>query len=583
MNAINGRILGLAVSVAWLAACGPSQKTPTAPAGPPPAASMPTAPTAMSPMPAMPASIDDWAMGALLFEGLGDFHRTIATKSPEAQQYFDQGMRFLWAFNHDESTRSFARAAQLDPDCAACYWGVALTVGPNYNLPVMAPSRAQVAFDALNKAQKAGTHASPADRALIGALARRYPNAQPLDPGNSAPILTAYAQAMKAVAAQFPSDLDVQTLYAEAMMNLNAWKLWTPDGKAAPGTDEIVATLESVLKRNARHPGANHYYVHALEASPQPGKAVAAAARLRDMMPAAGHLEHMPAHIMQRVGRYEEAAEANRRGAAADKSYFAKTQPTDFYTIMYTGHNYQFLAYSTAMEGRKAETLEAVRNSRETISDEMLLAMPGSDWPLAEEYAATVRFGLWEDMLAKPAPNPKLPALTGGYLYGRGMALASRGHIDEAEAALAQLQRLAASLPADTPAGFNRAKDVFAVATAIVQARIASAGHNPDGAISFLREAVAREDRLAYDEPKDWFFPVRQLLGADLMAAGRAPEAEAVYRKDLEQNPANGWSLFGLQAALRAQNKTDAADEVEREFRAAWKNADVTLTSSAIF
>ena len=581
MKAINSKILGLAVFVVWLAACSPSPKPPATLASPPPATPTPTAATAMSPMPAIPASIDDWAKGAHVFEGLGDFHRKIATKSPEAQQYFDQGMRFLWAFNHDESTRSFARAAQLDPDCAACYWGVALTVGPNYNLPVMAPPRAQVAFDALTKA-KAATQATPADRALIGALAKRYPNAQPLDPSNSAPILTAYAQAMKAVAVQFPSDLDVQTLYAESMMNLNAWRLWTSEGKAAPGTEEIVATLDSVLKRDPRHPGANHYYVHTLEASPHPEKAVAAAERLRGMMPAAGHLEHMPAHIMQRVGRYEDAAEANRKGAAADKSYFARTQPPDYYP-MYTGHNYQFLAYSAAMEGRKAETLEAVRNSRETIPDEMLLAMPGLDWPLAEEYAATVRFGLWDDMIAKPAPNPKLPALTGGYLYGKGMALASKGRIDEAKAALAQLQRLAASLPADTPAGFNSAKDVFAVATTIVQARIASAGHHADEAISLLSEAVAKEDSLAYDEPKDWFFPVRQLLGAELMAAGRAPDAEAVYRKDLEQNPANGWSLFGLQAALRAQNKTDAANTVEREFRAAWKNADVMLTSSAIF
>jgi tetratricopeptide (TPR) repeat protein len=581
MSAIIGKTLLLVLFTVWLTACSPSTKPPTASASPPPSASTPTEVTAMSPMTAIPASIDDWAKGARIFEGLGDFHRKIATKSPEAQQYFDQGMRFLWAFNHDESTRSFARAAQLDPDCAPCYWGVALTVGPNYNLPVMAPARAQVAFNALTKAQDVAARALPADRALIGALAKRYPNAQPLDPSNSAPILTAYSQAMNTVAKQFPGDLDVQTLYAESMMNLNAWRLWTPEGKPTPGTEEIVATLESVLKRNPHHPGANHYYVHTLEASPDPGKAVAAAERLRGMMPAAGHLEHMPAHIMQRVGRYEEAAEANRKGAAADKDYFTKTAPPDYYA-MYTGHNYQFLAYSAAMEGRKAETLSAVRNSRETIPDEMLLAMPGFDWPLAAEYAATVRFGLWEDMIAKPAPNPKLPALTGGYLYGRGVALASKGRIAEAKAALAQLQRLAASLPADARAGFNSAKDVLAVATAVVQARIASAGHHPDESVSLLREAVSMEDGLAYDEPKDWFFPVRQLLGAELMAAGRAAEAEEVYRKDLELNPANGWSLFGLQAALRAQNKTDAANEAEREFRAAWKNADVTLTSSAI-
>ncbi len=578
MNAISGKILGLAVSWAGLAACTPPPKLPKPPASPPPAASTHAAAAVMSPMPALPASIDEWAKGARVFEGLGDFHRRIATKSPEAQGYFDQGMRLLWAFNHDESTRSFARAAQLDPDCAACYWGVALTVGPNYNLPGMAPPRAQVAFQALAEAQKTAAHAAPVDRALIGALAKRYPDAQPQSPSNAAPILGAYARAMQAVAAQFPRDLDVQTLYAEALMNLNAWRLWTPEGKAAPGTGEIVATLQ----RDPGHPGANHYYVHTLEASPHPEKAVAAAERLRGMMPAAGHLEHMPAHIMQRVGRYEEAAEANRKGAAADRSYFAMTQPPDYYA-MYTGHNYQFLAYSAAMEGRKAETLDAVRKSRETISDEMMLAMPGSDWALTEEYAATVRFGLWEEMLAKPAPNPQLPGLTGGYLYGRGMALAAKGRIGDAKATLSELQRLAESLPADTPAGFNKAKDVLAVAATTVQARIASAGHHPEECISLLREAAAQEDRLAYNEPKDWFFPVRQLLGAELLAAQRAAEAEAVYRKDLEQNPANGWSLFGLQVALRAQHKNDAAEQVERDFREAWKNADVMPTSSAIF
>src|SRR5882672_3835537 len=395
MKAPNGKILGLAVFVVWLAACSSSPKPPATLASPPPAAPTPTAATAMSSMPAIPASIDDWAKGAHVFEGLGDFHRKIATKSPEALRYFDQGMRFLWAFNHDESTRSFARATQLDPDCAACYWGVALTVGPNYNLPLMAPPRAQVAFDALAKAQMAATHASPADRALIGALAKRYPNAQPLDPSNSAPILTAYAQAMKAVAVQFPSDLDVQTLYAESMMNLNAWRLWTSEGKAAPGTEEIVATLDSVLKRDPRHPGANHYYVHTLEASPHPEKAVAAAERLRGMMPAAGHLEHMPAHIMQRVGRYEDAAEANRKGASADVAYYAKATPPDYYS-MYTAHNYQFLAFSAAMEGRQAETLDAVKKMRAAVSDELILAMPGFDWPLTEEYSANVRFGLWD-------------------------------------------------------------------------------------------------------------------------------------------------------------------------------------------
>src|SRR6185295_3302135 len=285
------------------------------------------------------------------------------------------------------STRSFAKAAQLDPQCAMCYWGVALTVGPNYNLPMMADPRAKVAWAALQDAQKNASHATPVEQALIAALAKRYPNAQPLDPSNEGPILTAYAMAMKEVAGRFPDDLDVQTMYAEAMMGLNAWKLWTPDGKPAPGTEEIVATLESVLKRDPRHPGANHYYVHAIEASPHPDKAVPAAEALRGMMPAAGHLEHMPAHIMQRVGRYEDAAEANRKGAAADARYLATTQPPDYYG-MYVAHNYQFLAYSAAMEGRKAETLDAARKLRTSITDELLLAMPGMDWYVVESYEA---------------------------------------------------------------------------------------------------------------------------------------------------------------------------------------------------
>ncbi len=531
-------------------------------------------------MPVIPSTLADWAQGATLFDNLGSFHRKVATTSPQAQQYFDQGMRFLWAFNHDESTRSFARAAQLDPQCAACYWGVALTVGPNYNLPMMMEPRAKVAFEALQLAQSNAAHATPVEQALIGALARRYPNAQPLDPSNSAPVLAAYADAMKDVARQFPQDLDVQTLYAESLMNITPWKLWSPDGKPSPGTTEIQKALEFVMSRDPQHPGANHYYIHTLEASPHPERAIPAAERLRGMMPAAGHLEHMPAHILQRVGRYEEAAEANRKGAAADELYFKATHPPDYYA-MYFGHNYQFLAYSAAMEGRKAETLDAVRNSRRVIPDEMLFAMPGFDWYLAEEYAATVRFGLWDEMLAKTAPDPKLHALTGGYLYGKGVALASKGQVDQAKATLAELEKLVQGVPADAPSGFNTTRDVLGVATSVVRARIAAAEHRPDEAIAQLREAVMREDKLAYDEPRDWFFPVRHLLGAQLLAANRPAEAEAVYREDLVRNPSNGWSLYGLSAALKVQNKAAEAARVDAQVRDAWKNADIALTASA--
>jgi tetratricopeptide (TPR) repeat protein len=527
-----------------------------------------------------PQTVAEWAAGAQTFDGLGNFHRAVTTTSPEAQRYFDQGMRYLWAFNHDESTRSFAKAAQLDPRCAMCYWGVALTVGPNYNLPFMVQPRAKTAWEAVQLAQKTQAHTTPVEQALVGAVSKRYNGAEPLNPSNEAPVLTAYADAMKGVAKQFSDDLDVQALYAEALMNINPWKLWTSDGKPAPGTEEIVATLESVLAHNPSHPGANHYYIHAVEASPHPDKALASAQRLRGMMPAAGHLEHMPAHIMQRVGRYEDAAEANRAGAAADLAYYAKAKPLDYYT-MYTAHNYQFLAFSTAMDGRKAETLEAVRKARETVSDDMLLSMPGWDWYLTNRYAALVRFGMWDDMVAEPAPNPKLPALTGGYLFGKAVALTAKGRVDEARTAVARLEQLSTTTPADYGAGLNTARDMFAIGTLVAKARIADAEAKPDDAIAFLRDAVTKEDQTAYDEPSDWFFPVRHVLGAQLLKAGQVTEAEAVYRKDLELHPNNGWALYGLTQALTKQRNDPEADQTEQRFRQAWRNADVTLVASA--
>lgn len=528
----------------------------------------------------VPVTISDWANGALVYDGLGDTHRAITTSSPQAQKYFDQGLRFMWAFNHDEATRSFARAATIDPHCASCYWGVSLSVGPNYNLPFMVNERAKVAVEALRKAAENAQRATPVERALISALAKRYPTAQPLDPSTIRPVLVEYAAAMKTVAQQYPQDLDVQTLYAESLMNINAWKLWDAQGKPGPDTNLIVATLESVLARDAHHPGANHYYVHAIEASPHPEKAVDSAERLKSAMPGAGHLVHMPSHIFQRLGRYEDAAEANRKAATADDVYRSRAEPPDYYP-MYTVHNYQFLAYSAAMEGRKAETLAATDRSRELISDEMLISMPGGDWYVAELYAARVRFGLWDDLLAMPAPNPKLPGLTAGYLYGRGVAFAAKGRTSEARTALGELQKLATSIPADTPAGQNTLRSVLDIAIPIVQAHIAAAQQRPQEAIASLQQAAEAEDRIGYDEPKNWFFPARHLLGAHLLKAGKAQDAESVYREDLRQNPANGWALFGLSAALKNQGKTAEAATVAQQFATAWKHADVKLVASA--
>jgi tetratricopeptide (TPR) repeat protein len=528
----------------------------------------------------MQLTVGQWAEGARLFGGLGDFHRAVITNSPDAQAYFDQGMRFLWAFNHDEATRSFAKAAELDAQCAMCWWGVALAVGPNYNLPMMAEPRAAVAWDALQQAEKYAGQATPVDQALIGALAKRYQNAQPLDPSNEGPILVAYAQAMKAAAERFPDDTDVQVMTAEAMMNINAWKLWTLDGAPAPGTEEILAILEKALARDPQHPGANHYYIHAVEASPNPGKAVAAAELLPALMPAAGHLEHMPAHIMQRVGRYEDAAEANRRGVAADLAYYAVTKPLDYY-VMYTAHNYQFLAFSAAMEGRRAETIEAARKSRAIISDDLLAAMPGIDWYVGHLYAAMTRFGQWDEILAEPAPNTNLTGLTAAFLYAKVVALAAKSRIDDAKTQLTDLEKLAAAIGPDDGAGLNRLQDVLAVAALNGRARIALAEGKENDAITLLREAVAKEDQLAYDEPADWFFPTRHLLGAVLVKAGKAADAEVVYRDDLSRHPNNGWALYGLTQSLKLQGRSADAAAAQQRFDTAWKNADVTPVASA--
>ena len=530
----------------------------------------------------VPASVAEWANGARLFQGLGDFHRGVSTSSALAQQYFDQGMRLLWAFNHDESARSFARAAELDPGCAACYWGVALTVGPNYNVPAMAKPRARVAREALHKAEDNAAHASAVEQALIAALAARYP--APQAPGGASldAALVTYAAAMRQVAQRFPDDLDVQTLCAESEMNVHAWKLWTPGGQPATGTLEIEARLESVLRSDPDHPGANHYYIHVMEASPHPEKALAAAERLRGMMPAAGHLEHMPAHIMQRVGRYEDAAEANRRGAAADQAYFAATSPPDYYA-MYLAHNYSFLAFSAAMEGRKAETLAAVQSVIATVPLDAVLGMGDSGWILAQQYAALVRFGLWDEAIALAAPDPRAQGLMAGYLYSRGVGLAARGRIEDAQTVLGELRQLSAAVPADAAAGFNTLHDILNVAVPIVAARIASSQQRSDEAVTLLEQAVAAEDKLAYNEPADWFFPARQLLGAQLLIAGQAQQAARIYREDLARNRANGWSLYGLAAALRAQHKSGQAARVTREFEAAWQHADVQLPASAFW
>jgi tetratricopeptide (TPR) repeat protein len=523
-------------------------------------------------------TLEGMAAGAVKMPDLGHTARKVTTSSREAQSFFDQGLALAFGFNHDEAARSFAKAAALDPKCAMCWWGTAYVLGPNYNIPML-PDRAQAAWDAITKAQEVADDATPVERALVQALAQRYVGPTYLDPVAMQPYNEAYANAMREVAKAHPDDLDVQALFAESAMNVNPWKLWQPDGTPAPGTEEIVATLEGVLARDPQHVGANHFYIHAIEASAHPEKAEASADRLGALAPGAGHLVHMPAHVYQRVGRYADASEANRRAIDSDEGYLSRVDPPGYYGF-YVGHNYGFLAYSASMEGRSAEALAAAKTSTERIPMEVVCGMPGMDFFLSEPLLVMVRFGLWSDILAVPAPAQRHQVMSGLWHHARGMALAATGDLAAAQAEVDAIRKIRGALPEEMLADLNPARSVLDVSLKVLEAKMAEVGHASE-AIDLWQQAVALEDTLAYAEPADWFYPVRHYLGAALLEAGRAQEAEAVYREDLRRNPKNGWALFGLWQSLKAQKKAKAAKEVRAQFEAAWARADIELTRSA--
>jgi tetratricopeptide (TPR) repeat protein len=526
----------------------------------------------------MPAfTLERLAKGAVLLPDLGA-HKRKVTASAEAQAFFDQGLALTYGFNHDEAARSFARAAEIDPACAMCFWGAAYTLGPNYNIPML-PDRSAAAHDAITRAKAVAAETTPVEQALVDALARRYKGPEWIDPVAQQPYNEAYAAAMKEVAARFPDDLDVQVLYAEAAMNVNPWKLWTPEGEPAPGTDEILRVLEAVLARAPEHPGANHYYIHAVEASKNPERAVPAADRLPGLIPGAGHIVHMPAHIYQRVGRYADASEANRNAAEVDLRYLERVKPPGYYPF-YLGHNFGFLAYSASMEGRMQESLDAARRATEHIPMDIVCGMPGMDFFLSEPLLVMVRFGRWEDILAAPAPEAKYQVLRALWHHARGMALAGTENVADAKAEHAAIEKIRAEVPEDLLAGLNQGRLVLELAAKILEARIAGVEKHPE-AITRWQEAVALEDRLAYNEPADWFYPTRHYLGAALLDAGRAKDAQAVYEEDLRRNPENGWALFGLWQSLRARKQTKAAAAAKSRFDTAWKRADVKLERTA--
>jgi tetratricopeptide (TPR) repeat protein len=516
--------------------------------------------------------VPDGEKPAMLIEGLGSYHHPVSTASKEAQRFFDQGLTLIYAFNHEEAVRCFKRAAQLDPQMAMAYWGIALALGPNINLDVD-PERERGAYDAVQKALSLAERAPANERAYIMALAKRYS----IDAGADLKRLAVdYKNAMGELAKQYPDDLDAAVLYAESAMDLRPWQLWTKDGKPAEGTEDIVATLESVLKRNPNHIGAIHYYIHAVEASPNPARALVYLDKLPAQVPAAGHLVHMPAHIYMRTGDYERAARSNKEAAAADESLFKLRGNGGIYPVMYYNHNVHFLAIAYSMAGHYADAMRAARLLESNVGPHV------KEMPMLEGFMTTstlmlVRFRRWDEIRKLSEASAYGPATRAVLRFARGMAAAANGQIKDASNELAAFKEAVKLIPADASFGLNSAAQILRIAEHVLAAKVASAKHDGESALSLLRKAVEIEDSLAYDEPPAWFLPVRESLGGALLLNKDYAEAERVFRADLERNPRSGRSLFGLRESLKAQKKGREADAVGKEFEGAWKSAGTKL------
>jgi len=525
----------------------------------------------------------DTAPGATLLEGLGSHSFPVTSSHPEVQRWFDQGLMLAYGFNHDAAGRSFLKATRLDPECAMCWWGAALVLGPHVNA-AMDPAVNPLAWQYLQKAVALAPAATPREQAFIRALQARYAENPPDD---RKPLDEAYATATRELVLQRRDDLDAAVLHAEALMDLQPWAYYDAKYEPVGNTPEIVSTLESVIARDPDHAGALHLYVHAVEASADPQRGVAAADRLRTLIPGSGHLVHMPAHIYARVGRWQDAVVANQAAIAADDRYLAMCggNTGGVYPLGYVPHNHHFLWCAASMAGNSRVAHDAAAMTAERTNLPELMRQPGFAglqhfW--MTPWFERVRFGRWDEIAALPNPAPDLPYVTAIWHYAQGTAAIRQGRKDDARTHLDALATLAADPVMDTLTVWDRypLSHAAKIAQRSLSADIAAADGDHEAAIASLREAVQIEDRIPYDEPPGWHAPVRHALGALLLDAGRAADAEAVYREELRRNPGNGWSLHGLAQSLRAQDKADAAAQAEREQRDAWQHADVTLVAS---
>lgn len=505
--------------------------------------------------------------------GLGTHTMTVTTDSADSQYFFNQGLRLTYGFNHSEALRSFKESARLDPTNAMAYWGWALVLGPNLNLP-MQDAVADQAFTAIQQAVSLKENASPRERAYIDALVVRY---APVAPINRSTLDQAYAEAMAELVATYPDDLDAATLYAASLMILSPWNYWHKDGTPHTNTKIIINTLESVAQRNPSHPGALHYHIHAVEAvHPKDGEASADA--LLPLMPGAGHMVHMPSHIYMRVGRYADAYNANRRASDADSAYIAQCNAQGIYPLVYYPHNLHFLVWAAMFQGRSEDALAGAREVQSKIP--VKNALGPYETFLSQPLYVMVRFGLWEQILAEPKPMAGNLFMTGVWHYARGLAESNLGNRRAANKEHRLLTKLRKSLPADYLIGFGTAPTLLQIADLVLSGDIQGKTGDIDLAIASLSRAARMEDSLRYNEPPDWYFPTRHVLGALLLDGGYASEAAVVYWDDLRKNPGNGFSLLGLSRAQAAAGDTASAGATMAKFKDAWSSADVTLDSS---